>query len=109
MSAAQHRLSPPVYEGLPWAYLLGGLLALIGSYFQSSPAWSLILGLPGFLALLAGAVVLLRRRAYRRLRAQYDAPEALDEAAAALLPAGRGVGLSAGHAAPDTPPRNDAG
>ena len=108
MSAAQHRLSLPVYEGLPWAYLLGGLLALIASYLQTSPAWSLILGLPGFLALMAGVVVLLRRRAYRRLRAQYDAPDALDEAAAALLPSGRSGGLSAGHAAPDAPPRNDA-
>ena len=36
MSAAHHRLSRPVYEGLPWAYLLGGLLALIASYFQTS-------------------------------------------------------------------------
>jgi hypothetical protein len=88
MSFAHHRLSRPVYEGLPWVYLLGGLLALIASYFQASSTLSVVLGLPGFLALMAGAVVLLRRRAYRRLRAQYDAPEALDEAAAAALPAG---------------------
>ena len=76
-----HRLSRPVYEGLPWLYLLGGLLALIASYFQTSSTLSMVLGLPGFLALMAGAVVLLRRRGYRRLRAQYDAPDALDEAA----------------------------
>jgi hypothetical protein len=94
MSSANHRLSRPVYEGLPWLYLLGGLLALIASYFQTSSTLSVVLGLPGFLVLMAGAVVLLRRRAYRRLRAQYDAPHALDEAAAAVLPAG--------HALPDT-------
>jgi hypothetical protein len=41
---------------------------------------SLILGLPGLLVFMAGVVVLLRRRGYRRLRAQYDAPDALDEA-----------------------------
>lgn len=97
MSHAHHRLSRPVYEGLPWAYLLGGLAALSVSYWQSSAALSLLLGLPGLLAVLAGAVVLLRRRGYRRLRAQYDAPHALDEATAGVEPG------------PDDPaPHNDA-
>jgi hypothetical protein len=41
---------------------------------------SVVLGLPGLFAVLAGVVILLRRRGYRRLRAQYDAPDALDEA-----------------------------
>ena len=86
MSTAHHRLSRPVYEGLPWAYLLAGLLALIGSYFQTSAGLSLVLGLPGLLVFMAGVVVLLRRRGYRRLRAQYDAPDALDEATASAPP-----------------------
>jgi hypothetical protein len=86
MSSPRHKLSRPVYEGLPWAYLLGGVAALIVSYFQESTALSLVLGLPGLLAVLAGAVVLLRRRGYRRLRAQYDAPDALDEATAGIGP-----------------------
>jgi hypothetical protein len=86
MSASRHRLSRPVYEGLPWVYLLGGLFALIASYLQTSAALSVALGLPGLLALMAGAVVLLRRRGYRRLRAQYRAPDALDEATAEALP-----------------------
>ena len=90
MSTAHHRLSRPVYEGLPWAYLLGGLLALIASYFQTSSGLSLILGLPGFLVFMAGGVVLLRRRGYRRLRAQYDAPDALDAATAAPPPGSEG-------------------
>ncbi len=94
MSPAPHRLSRPVYEGLPWVYLLAGLLALVASYFQTSSTWSVLLGLPGFLVLMAGAVVLLRRRGYRRLRAEYAAPDALDEAAAAVLPGG--------HALPDS-------
>jgi hypothetical protein len=84
MNGARLRLSRPVYEGLPWVYLLGGLIALTLSYVVSSTAWSLALGLPGLLAVLGGAVVLLRRRGYRRLRAQYDAPDALDEATASL-------------------------
>jgi len=86
MSTAHHRLSRPVYEGLPWAYLLGGLLALVGSYFQTSSGLSLVLGLQGLLVFMAGVVVLLRRRGYRRLRAQYDAPDALDEATASAPP-----------------------
>jgi hypothetical protein len=80
MSVAPHRLSRPVYEILPWVYLTAGLLALLISYLETSPALSVVLGLPGVLAVLAGVVVLLRRRGYRRLRAQYDAPDALDEA-----------------------------
>ncbi|HEX3836583.1 MAG TPA: hypothetical protein VHW25_06420 [Steroidobacteraceae bacterium] len=88
MSTARHRLSRPLYEGLPWAYLAAGLLALIASYFQTSSGLSLVLGLPGLLVFMAGVVVLLRRRGYRRLRAQYDAPDALDEATAASVPPG---------------------
>jgi hypothetical protein len=84
MSPARRRLSRPVYEGLPWLYLLAGLLALIASYSQTSSGLSLLLGLPGLVGLLAGAVVLLRRRGYRRLRAQYDAPDALEEATASV-------------------------
>jgi UDP-N-acetylmuramyl pentapeptide phosphotransferase/UDP-N-acetylglucosamine-1-phosphate transferase len=103
MSVARHRLSRPVYEGLPWTYLLGGVAALIASYFQTSATLSLVLGLPGLLALLAGTVVLLRRRGYRRLRAQYGAPEALDEATAGMVP----TAMPAAHAAPDAPESND--
>jgi hypothetical protein len=80
----QHRLSHPIYEGLPWVYLLGGLSALGLSYVVSSSVWSVTLGLPGLLAVLGGAVVLLRRRGYRRLRAQYDAPDALEQATASM-------------------------
>jgi hypothetical protein len=80
MSVAHHRLSRPVYESLPWVYLTAGLLALLISYLETSQALSVGLGLPGILAVLAGVVVLLRRRGYRRLRAQYGAPDALDEA-----------------------------
>jgi Flp pilus assembly protein TadB len=73
-------LSRPVYESLPWVYLTAGGLGLLISYLQTSSSLSLAIGLPGLLGVLAGVVVLLRRRGYRRLRAQYDAPDALDEA-----------------------------
>lgn len=71
------RLSRPLYEGLPWLYTACGLAALIGSYFSSSPLGSAALGLPGLVALLGGIVIILRRRDYRRMREQYQHPEAL--------------------------------
>jgi hypothetical protein len=71
------RLSRPLYEGLPWLYAACGLLALAGSYMQSSPWVSFLLGVPGLAFLLAGIVVWLRRRDYRRMRAQYARPDAL--------------------------------
>jgi len=79
MVATTHRLARPVYEGLPWLYLLLGAAALVVSYRTSSFSLSLLLGLPGLLAVLAGVVLVLRRRDYRRMRAQYEHPDALAE------------------------------
>jgi hypothetical protein len=73
------RLSKPVYEGLPWAYMLGGMFALIVSYGQRSTLLSLLIGVPGLVALLGGIVVLLRRRDYRSMRTHYNRPDALSE------------------------------
>ena len=71
------QFSRPVYEGLPWIYIICGLLVLALSYtLAPHRGLSLLLGVLGFLALLAGVVVLLRRRDFRALRAQYD-PDAL--------------------------------
>jgi hypothetical protein len=71
------RLSRPLYEGLPWVYMAGGLAALAGSYLLSSRLLSLLLGLLGLVGLLAGSVIALRRRDYRQLRANYADPEQL--------------------------------
>ncbi|HUK02913.1 MAG TPA: hypothetical protein VLW26_11600 [Steroidobacteraceae bacterium] len=81
MNSAGLRLSTPLYEGLPWVYVVCGLAALTASYLAHTALWSFLFGLPGFVSLLAGIVVLLRRRDYRRMRRQYDRPEALAEAA----------------------------
>jgi hypothetical protein len=64
-----HRFSRPVYEALPWVYIVCGFAALAGSYFQSSRGISFALGVPGLLAVLAGVVVVLRRRDFRQLKA----------------------------------------
>ncbi len=63
------RLSRPLYEALPWIYILCGLSALAASYFHPSHRMSLVLGLPGLLVVLFGIVVLLRRRDYRQMKA----------------------------------------
>ncbi|MBS0365130.1 MAG: hypothetical protein JSR67_04810 [Proteobacteria bacterium] len=73
-------LSRPVYEGLPWAYMLCGAAALVVSYLLAArAALSLLIGAVGLALLLAGFVVLLRRRDYRRLRSQYGNPGSLDD------------------------------
>ncbi|HTW38212.1 MAG TPA: hypothetical protein VMD49_06555 [Steroidobacteraceae bacterium] len=71
------RLARPLYEVLPGLYIVCGLAALAASYRASSPLASVVLGVPGLAALLAGIVVWLRRRDYRRLRASYERPDAL--------------------------------
>ncbi len=72
------QFSRPVYEGLPWFYIICGLLVLCGSYLLAAhAALSLLVGIAGLALVLFGVVVLLRRRDYRTLRAQYADPEAL--------------------------------
>jgi len=65
------RLSRPLYEGLPWIYVAGGVLALVGSYFCPIRGLSVAIDCVGLLAILGGVVVLLRRRDYRAMRSEY--------------------------------------
>ncbi len=78
------RLSRPLYEALPWLYLLSGLGALTASYLMRNGIMSAVLGLPGLVATLGGIVVLLRRRGYRKMRADY-----FDEPDSPVLPKGK--------------------
>ena len=72
------RLSKPVYELLPYAYVLAGLLALVGAFFLEKTLWADIVLILGVLCLIGGVVVLLRRRDARANRAEYKGG-ALDE------------------------------
>jgi Flp pilus assembly protein TadB len=69
---SEQRLSRPIYEALPWFYIICGLAALVASYLTRSHAMSFVLGLPGLVAMIGGLVVLLRRREFRRMRADYQ-------------------------------------
>jgi membrane associated rhomboid family serine protease len=70
--------SRPVYESLPWAYIICGVAALIASYLLAARgALSLLFGVLGLLCVVGGIVVLLRRRDYRALRSQYADPGSL--------------------------------
>ena len=69
MNNKERYLSRPLYEALPWLYILFGLAALAGSYFHPHDGVSLALGLPGLAGVLFGVVVILRRRDYRQMKA----------------------------------------
>lgn len=65
------RLAKPIYEGLPYAYLLGGVLLLIESYRDSERWWSGACAAAGLLALVGGLAVGMHRRDFRATSADY--------------------------------------
>jgi hypothetical protein len=79
MTRTPKRLSRPLYEVLPWVYVAGGAAALFGSYVSPYRALSVAIGVLGFVGVLGGVVVLLRRRDFREMRSQYGNPDALQD------------------------------
>jgi len=78
MPRSSPHFSRPVYEGLPWVYIISGLGALIASYLLAArAALSLLIGMLGLACVIGGFVLLLRRRDYRALRSQYADPDSL--------------------------------
>jgi nitrate reductase gamma subunit len=75
--STDRRLSRPVYEALPWIYVVCGLGALAASYLQPSHAMSFVIGIPGLVAVVGGIAVMLRRRDFRKMRASYNADDLL--------------------------------
>ena len=78
MPRSSPHFSRPLYEGLPWIYIIMGLAALIASYLLAARAvLSLLVGLLGLACVVGGFVLLLRRRDSRALRSQYADPDFL--------------------------------
>ena len=58
-------LSKPIYESLPYFYLVVGALSLGASMYVSHWYWPEICFAVGLLCLVGGLAVLLKRRDYR--------------------------------------------
>jgi len=58
-------LSKPLYELLPWFYLAAGVMLLVNSIFMNYWYWPTISLILGFACLIAGLVILLKRRDFR--------------------------------------------
>jgi membrane associated rhomboid family serine protease len=78
MQRPNPHFSRPVYEGLPWIYIICGLGALVASYLLATRGTlSLLVGVLGLVCVVGGFVLLLRRRDYRALRSRYADPDSL--------------------------------
>ena len=65
-------LARPVYEFLPYLYMLVGLILLGAAWFvemSTLPSVSLVVGV---LSMMAGVVLWLRRRDYRTRQSEYN-------------------------------------
>ena len=58
-------VSRPIYESLPYLYLLAGALSLGASMYLNHGIWPTVCFVTGVVCLVAGLVVLLKRRDYR--------------------------------------------
>ena len=58
-------VSKPIYESLPYFYLLAGAISLAASLYLDHGYWPTVCFILGMICLVAGLVVLLKRRDYR--------------------------------------------
>ena len=71
-------LAKPVYELLPYGYMLLGIVLSVGSWRVNASGLSSLMLAAGLLLLIVGLVLWLRRRDYRAAQAQYN-KHSLDE------------------------------
>ncbi|MGH8244237.1 MAG: LPXTG cell wall anchor domain-containing protein [Steroidobacteraceae bacterium] len=65
------RVSRPLYESLPYAYIAIGVAAVLASFAWRLADWSGLLALFGLIAIVGGLVLVLRRRDYRIQKRHY--------------------------------------
>jgi Flp pilus assembly protein TadB len=68
-------LSKPLYEAVPYLYLIAGLVALIASLYLDYWIWPTIGLVVGFACIIGGLVILLRRRDFRHNLKSPDAED----------------------------------
>ena len=68
-------LSKPLYEAVPYLYLIVGLAALIASLYLDYWIWPTIGLVVGFACIIGGLVIWLRRRDFRRTLKSPDAED----------------------------------
>ena len=67
------RVSRPLYESLPYVYIVLGVAAVAASFAWRVADWSAILAIFGLVAVVGGLVLVLRRRDYRIRKRHYGA------------------------------------
>jgi Flp pilus assembly protein TadB len=65
-------LARPVYEFLPYLYMLVGLGLLAAAWFVEISMLPSVLLVVGVLSMMAGVVLWLRRRDYRTRQSEYN-------------------------------------
>ena len=65
-------LARPIYEFLPYLYMLVGLALLAAAWFIEMSTLPSILLVVGVLSMMAGVVLWLRRRDYRTRQSEYN-------------------------------------
>ncbi len=71
------RVARPLYETLPYAYIVIGAAAVVASFAWRAADWSGVLAFFGIVAIVGGLVLVLRRRDYRIQKRHYGSE--LDE------------------------------
>jgi hypothetical protein len=61
----------PLYEVVPYVYIAAGVALPVAAFFTAGGPRGLLLA-GGALALIAGLVLLMRRRDYRASQSEYD-------------------------------------
>ncbi len=67
------RIARALYESLPWCYMILGGVALAISFLWREPVWAESLAAGGLVTVVAGLVLVLRRRDYRIQQRRYGA------------------------------------
>jgi Flp pilus assembly protein TadB len=65
-------LARPIYEFLPYLYMLVGVALLAAAWFIEMSTLPSIFMLVGVLSIMAGLVLWLRRRDYRTRQSEYN-------------------------------------